>query len=361
MVFTAMDDNSIGAAINGSTGTPTNYYANPALGISIPSVSPVIKYFRIAYAKQAVSLNSASHPDIFYHGQILNCQNGFTINSGTTSQLRNVLFSSVQTNFNNLNEASLDVQNSTFSSSSNLTAVYTGSQQSTASFTNCLLVNVANLTNNLSLGSLTYQLNGNYNGVYNSPNVGSVQFTNSFCPFQTAGAGTFYLTNGCNFLNVGTTNIDPALLADLGSKTTYPPLLLSNITVSVNTTLNPQAQRESSSPSLGYHYDPIDYIVDSYAVTNCVLTIGNGTAIAADNNVGVEMLSGSSIVSIGTPVTPNWFVSWQCAQEQPMSSSGVSVIPEPSTIPPNGQFQFTKFAYPAGSGQPLYDASTLLV
>src|SRR6185295_346065 len=34
VIFTAKDDNTIGENISGSTGTPSGYYANPAIGFS---------------------------------------------------------------------------------------------------------------------------------------------------------------------------------------------------------------------------------------------------------------------------------------------------------------------------------------
>jgi hypothetical protein len=60
VVFTAKDDNTEGEIISGSTGTPTNYYANPAWSITAPSVTPTIANFRISHARQAVSLVAES-------------------------------------------------------------------------------------------------------------------------------------------------------------------------------------------------------------------------------------------------------------------------------------------------------------
>jgi hypothetical protein len=145
VIFTAVDDNSVGETISGSTGNPTNFYANPALQIIAPSPTPTISYFRIAYAQQAVSVDANSY--YFYHGQIVNCQNGFTVFSAT-AYLRNMLFGGVQTNLNNLAFVNIDVQNSTFSSSPCLTTVNSGYQSINPHFTNCLFVNVSNLTNN---------------------------------------------------------------------------------------------------------------------------------------------------------------------------------------------------------------------
>ena len=93
----------------------------------------------------------------------------------------------------------------------------------TLNFTNCIFANITALTNNPSPPSLMYQRLGLTNGFYSCPVFGAGQITNDPYPFQTVGAGNYYLTNGCNFLNQGTTNIDPVLLADLQTRTIYPP------------------------------------------------------------------------------------------------------------------------------------------
>ena len=233
VVFTAVDDNSVGESFG--SRDPSGYYANPALRITTSPNIPTISNFRIAYAQQAVSLLASS--GYFYNGQIVNCQNGFYV-SGMgqigSAYLRNVLFGNVQTDFNNLNACALDVQNSTFSGSSYLSKA---GQSVSVILTNCLLVNVTNLQS----ASTNYQVNGSSNGFYNSPEFGTGTVTSAFYPFQTVGAGSYYLTNGCNFFNQGTTNIDSTLLADIRTKTTYPPIVYSNVTISTNLTLVPKS------------------------------------------------------------------------------------------------------------------------
>src|SRR5208337_1970961 len=50
--------------------------------------------------------------------------------------------------------------------------------------------------------------------------------------------------------------------------TTYPPIVYSNVTISVSTTLAAQAQRDTDLPDLGYHYDPLDYAVSALTLAN---------------------------------------------------------------------------------------------
>jgi hypothetical protein len=358
VIFTAKDDNSVGNAISGSTGSPTNYYANPALNFLYYTPPISVSYFRIAYASQAISL--ANYPTAtFYHGQIVNCLNGITGSYGTMN-LRNLLFANVQTNFNNISVEGINAQNTTFSGSSYL--VQGVNEYTKPTLTNCILANVTNLTNS----GVYYGFSGAYNGFYNSPVFGTSQATNNFYPFQSVGAGNYYLTNGCAFTNAGTTSIDPTLLASLQQKTTYPPLLLTNQTVSTNTTLNPQAQRDTNAAlSLGYHYDPIDYIADLYAITNATLTVTNGTAIASYNETGIQLQNGSAIVSVGSPLYPNWFVRYSSVQEETNllggtnAANGLTVNAyDNGVVWPTGQYLFSKFACLAGGGFFFNDSGT---
>ncbi len=354
VIFTAKDDNSVGDSISGSTGSPTNYYANPALNFNSGAPTYSVSNFRIAWASQAISVGTFTTTSL-YHGQLVNCLNGITFSYGTMN-VRNLLFANVQTNFNNLDANNFSVQNSTFSGSA---CMIQGPDYDSPVFTNCILVNVTSLTN----GAVS-SFSGDHNGFYNSPSFGTNTKTNTFYPFKPIGAGNYYLTNGCAFTNAGTSSIDPTLLSNLQQKTTYPPLFLTNQTLSVNTNFNPQAQRDTnSSPTLGYHYDPIDYIADLYTVTNATLTLTNGVAIASYNEAGVQLQRGSKMVSTGSPLYPNWFVRYSSVQEQSVSlhgtnSGGVDVIPTYTSVMPNAQYQFTKFACPAGGGIHLYDYNT---
>ncbi|HLX69591.1 MAG TPA: LamG-like jellyroll fold domain-containing protein [Verrucomicrobiae bacterium] len=361
VVFTAKDDNSVGEAIGGSTGNPTNYYAATALSIVAPSGTPTITSFRIAYAQQAVLLSAASSS--FYNGQIVNCQNGFSGVNGASGNIRNVLFSAVQTNFNNLYASAFDVQNATFNSSAYLATINnTPYQNTTVNFENCIMANVTTIQSIFSYTNSGYfRVTGSYDGLYNCPAFGTSPATNTFYPFQAVGAGSYYLTNGCTFTNIGTPNIDSALLVALGQKTVYPPLVYSNQFFSANTNFTPQAPRDTTnSPSLGYHYDPIDYLMDYCTVSNATLTVTNGVVLASYNEAGIRLQNNAQIVSVGLPVAPNWFVRYSSVQEQPTSlsgspSGGVDLLPSYSSVMPSGQFRFTKFACPAGGGSHLYD------
>src|SRR5206468_6253483 len=163
--------------------------------------------------------------------------------------------------------------------------------------TNCLLVSVTNA------------------GSFSSNTVCS---TSSSSVFQSAGQGFHYLATNSIYRNVGTANINAALAKDLSKMTTYPPLLLSS-DFTVSTTLNPQAQRDTDTLDIGYHYDPLDYCWSGLNLTNSTLTLTNGVAVGNYGAKGTSMRTTSSkFVSEGTAVNLNRLVRYQTVQEQPV-------------------------------------------
>src|SRR5205814_5600258 len=94
--------------------------------------------------------------------------------------------------------------------------------------------------------------------------------------YASAGAGNFYLAPFSTNRGAGTTLVNPTLLAALKQKTSYPPVIYSNITISTNLILSPQAQRNTAAPDIGFLYDPIDYLTDVLAVTNSALIVAPG-------------------------------------------------------------------------------------
>ncbi len=333
VIFTAKDDNSVGSTISGSTGSPTNYYANPALSLTF---GVNFSNFRIAYAQQAIYGNSGYCTN--YNCQFVNCLNGVTP-SAVTFYMGNALFANVQTNFNNVFHGGATVQNATFASS---TCIGTLSSGGGVTLNNCILANVTSLGTSGLVG-------GNTNGFYNSPEFGAGNVTNTFYPFQSVGAGSYYLTNGCSFFNAGTTNIDPTLLTYLAQKTTYSPLLLTNQTISVNTNFSPQVQRDTnSSPTLGYHYDPIDYLVSNVTVS-ASLTLTNGVALGLMGSKSLTLQTNCNLYSEGTPLNLNQLVNYANVQEQPLNLGSGTLAQSGLGTNITASFWFTDFSMPAGS------------
>jgi len=360
VIFTSANDNTVGEIISGSIGNQS-FVESPMLqwgGYQPPSL--VLQCFRMSFFTTGLEFSSIINPIYIKDAQFDRGSVGLTDTGqgGVPNPFifENVLFENC-TSIEFAGYDELIAENCTFDNAS----YYGGTEYyNYLYFTNCIFVNS-------SVANAGLSVYGNYNGFYNSSGVyyyvfGSHCLTNTFNPIQTVGGGRCYLTNGCIFLNSGTTNIDPALLSDLATKTVYPPNTNTYVqtTISTATTISTNVARDNSStPSLGYHYDPIDYVVDELTVTNATLTVTNGAVLATYNEPGIQVENGGSIVSIGMPTAPNWFVRYQSVQDETNVFggtnvfSGISILATNGTA--NGTFQFSKFSVPENGGYHFYD------
>jgi hypothetical protein len=341
-IFTSMDDNSVGEAITGSTGNPTNTGAT-FLKMSFAGNPDVTAFrnLRFSYANYAIDYNSLGGPGPVEDCQFINCACAFFVEGGANAiKLYNDLFSQCDFALNvNLPVVAVNV-------TADQVGIFDDTGGPIPCLTNCIFTAVADPYSGANLDHCL--IVGSGSGVY-----------------QTIGAGSYYLSINSTNRNSGASNIDPSLLIDLHQKTTYPPIACSNVTISTNLTLGPQALRDTNtSPDLGYHYNPIDYLVDYFWVTNATLTIANGAVVAGYNDSDLLITDGSSIVSVGSPLQPNWFTRYSAVQEQPIALGG-GVIPGNTTMvnsyhatnAPSGYFRFTKFSCPAGGGYHLAHTS----
>jgi F5/8 type C domain-containing protein len=290
VVLTARDDPSVGESI-----TPTNalsgYYATTALFFDANAAtnSLTLQNLRVTHAQTAVAINGRTN-HVLSHVQLVNCANGISATNSDFS-LRNALFHNVLTNFNGSTSTGrvehLSADTATWLNKDIGTNLY---------LTNCLLVAVTN---------------------YGSFSSNSVS-TASGGVFQSVGQGFHYLATGSSYRNAGTTAINGTLASQLAKLTTFPPIeLTSDFTLS--TTLSPQAQRDTDTPDLGYHYDPLDYVWGSRNLTNSsTLTLTNGVAVAVHGVQGTQMRNSTKFFSEGTPENLNRLVRYQTVQEQPV-------------------------------------------
>jgi hypothetical protein len=344
VICTSIDDQSVGETIQGSAPFPTNYYANPALSVSLAG-SQDLTNLHIAYAKQAV-LTASTIALRLYDSQFVNCQNGVSV-SGGNAYLRNALFSNTKTNFTLPGGAAVDAQNVTFNTSAYLTSLAVTNGQ-TVSLVNCILANVTNL----APASPPFTPTGSYNGFYNSPQFGTAIFSTNSNPFQTVGAGAAYLVNGSTFRDVGTANIDSTLLNNLRGKTTYPPTLYSGQFITTNLTLSPLVPRDTNAPDLGAHYDPIDAAFQQVAVTNATLTVSPGTVIATAGPYGLGLQTGTRLICQGSVSNLIHIVRYNMAQEHADSTwnvIGPSIQGDwlGGGAAPQASFRFTDWSMPA--------------
>jgi hypothetical protein len=166
--------------------------------------------------------------------------------------------------------------------------------------------------------------------------------------FQSVGAGAFYLPTGSPYRDSGNTALSTNMQAILRKTTTYAPVELSG-TVSVPTTLSPQAQRDTDIPDLGYHYPPIDFLWGNLTIdNNTMLVLTNGVAIALHSTNATILNSGAQVISEGSPNNLNRLVRYKTVQEQPTiygtigTAATLFAIADAPSVKPEIHLRFTE-------------------
>src|SRR5205085_4130181 len=93
--------------------------------------------------------------------------------------------------------------------------------------------------------------------------------------------------------------------------------IVISVNFTQNTTLSPQAERDTDTPDLGYHYPALDWAVGGIVITNCTLTLTNGVAVAVYDLDGLKLRAGGKLISEGRPLQLNRLVRYNAVQEQP--------------------------------------------
>jgi hypothetical protein len=341
--FTAKDDNSVGETISGSTGTPSGYY-----GLTGLNFSGSLKYIRVAYLRTAFSVDTwYSNENRFSNIQIIHCGNAFNGADGAIVLVDNALISQVEQVAGGVCEWHFFGNHLTVHQADYFAWTVDDLFETTSDFhlTNSLLVGVNQLANNGSVQFFN-------NAVAQVPDGSGI--------FQSLGAGNYYLPTGSPYRDAGTTGIGTALQAELGQKTTWPPVSFDSM-VTVNTTLSPQAQRDTNAPDLGYHYEPIDYWA-SCIVSNATLTLTNGVVIGYYRNPGIWLVDGGTLVSQGTVTSRNRITYFNFVQEQPLVFDPyglwqvLPINPCHSDVSrnPEASLRFTTLTVPQGAYYALY-------
>jgi hypothetical protein len=301
-VFTAIDDDSVGEAISGSTGSPAGSYAFYALLFYNPASPVNLQDLRISYAIRGIG--------------IVYCSTGG--HAIRDSQICHVAYDAIFCS----SAVSCLVEN---------TLIYQAGDA--AFYDSNTTIGAAQLTidqaNRVLFGGSLYLTNSLLVQVTNAgtayTSVNNATNSSSAAVFQTVGAASHYLTNNSPYHQQGTANIDPGLLLDLATKTTYPPIVYSNITFSIATNFSPQAQRDTnSSPDLGYHYDPLDYVFGGVNVYSN-LTFTAGTA------VGYFELPGSGGAGYGISIFDNVVLALNGTASRPCTVARYSTVQEGGT------------------------------
>ena len=358
VIFTSMNDNTVGESVPGSTGNPTNYYPT-ALSLA---GNTSIQNVRILHAQYAIgAYGTLSLTNV----QMVNCQNGVLFDNGYQSlilYLRNVLMADLQTNINLTelfeNGVGISAQNVTFANTNTTFAPVVGAGSDTSwsmSLTNCILARATLVGNYLT---------ADYNGFYPADiGFGSHQFGTSSSPFQTVAGGNYYLANSSPFRGVGTNNIDPGLLADLQTTTTEPPNTnFVNQTITTNANLAPLGLANTNTPDLGYHYPILDYVFSQCRVdgaTGGSLTFKPGMAVGWYGH-GLSLTNSTQISFDGLVASPCYFVRCNTVQELDQSGDATGITSADPNNPSSVQANFTRFSA-AGDLAAFFDATPLFV
>ena len=286
-VLTARTDSSFGEYIGSS---PSGAYATIALDFDYNTSATLasLRNLRIAYAATALRFSGGTGHEI-RHLQIYNC--GTAANSvGGDYALRNVLAWNLTNAATASGAATGRWEHVTFDQVTNL------APSGVLCLTNCLLTGVVNT--NTFTGQANTVLSTS-NGVY-----------------QVVGGGKHYLAASSPYRDAGTTNINATLAAELKTRTTYAPVVLTNLATSV--TLTPVAGRDTDVPDQGFHYSPLDFWGCGVTLSNMTLLATNGVAIGVDfaSSSWGFICKSARIISQGSPLNFNHLVRAHCVQEQ---------------------------------------------
>lgn len=332
-VFTARDDDTVGEMISGSTHDPTQtHYGNPMVQATHDAEASSFTCFRFSYAATAIQYYYGSWVEAaLRHGQFVNCQYGVVNSYGDDTAniyAGNVLFFNVDHVFT-LPDYNIKGEHLTVDQAAYLCPwIY---------LNNSLIVGVAH--------------SFSYNG------AGNVVLSSSSGVFQTVGAGSHYLDD--NYRLQGSVNVNASLLADLKQRTTYPPTELGANFI-IDTVLGagsyPMVARDGCTPpEVGYHYDPLDYVVSGKTVS-AKLTLTSGVVLGTYGGAdirGLSLSAGGSLVSMGSPGHLNQVVRYNTVQEQATSawsSSSAGIGVEVANSSAQAQFRFTGWSVLGGSG-----------
>ena len=335
VVITGRDDGSLGEAIT-TNALSGGFYATVGLELdyNTSGLLYTLQNFRVSHAETAIKINGG-HGHVLRHCVVVHSGTAFSLQSASAS-IQNGLGYDVGIGFNGSGASSATgrLENVTITLNSN----FNNGGNCRMFLTNSLLVGVTNI--------------GSYSGIGNAESVNPAGI------FDAVGAGFAYLaaTNAV-WRDAGTTEITPALLADLKTRTTFAPIVITNVLVTQSTNLLPSVGRDTNGVELGFHYPAVDFAVNVLAATNATLYLSNGVSIMAFGDSGFWLKDNSALVSEGSPLAPNIISRFVAVQEQSTNWGGGSVNNNSEincynfmNSPPTAKLRFTEFYTMASSG-----------
>lgn len=348
-IFTALDDDTVGVMIPGSTGSPSGWYAEEALALHNGGE---LRYVHIRHARTGVRSMGGDYRIL--HSQFVRCQSGLVTDTGNF-YAGNLLMSRVWTNFAG--------------------SRYHGTVEHLTSDQADRVAEDPDFSYEASCGgqptSSLWLVNSIVRAATNGWGIPAVQSLQVACfsaaewPFVTAGAGDYYLPWDSSCLGAGSPLIGAGLAADLKALTTQPPLVLTNLSYSNQThpVWRPRALRDGGAPALGYHYTALDYLCSEVAIHNDTLNLARGTAVGLFGSHGFSLSGGGGVRSEGRAERLNRLLWYSAVQESPRKLHGIS--PASGAVAVSGAsgnsanhiaLKFTEFSG-QGARQPLFDAA----
>jgi hypothetical protein len=344
-IFTSKNDNTVGEAISGSTGSPAPGNATYLEIHGDGYYSPPVRNARFLFASNAISqVDFYNTLSPVWDCQFVQCGTAFRATPTYSSyplELHNVLFSKCGVLFA---DASGGMGQGVIGEQ--VTADQIGYLlYSSGYYGGCDVF----LTNSIltAVGPI-YPVTG-------STNLdSSLQQDTSTGIYQSVGAANYYLASG-TYQGQGNHYISPGMLAELANKTTYPPTVLTGGFVPGSVlTRNPLVVRDNTgTPDLGYHYDPLDYCWSGLNITYDLM-LTNGVAVGFYGSSGLN--GGSLLVSQGTPLILNHLGFYSAVQEQPLTwgtrlSANYLLNASPGTL----KMSFTDLSLAGVSAESLTD------
>jgi len=320
VIFTARDDDTVGARISGSTGTPFGYYAKVAYYVQMPGEAVQVRNVQVRYAKVALATYN-TYEDSFWHVQVVDCGGAFYANAPATRPVRveNALCVDLADYVFRSYHADWQGEHLTVDGASDL---FQNAAYSSLTLRNSLLVGIENL------GSYT-------------DGGGNFVFSDGGGIWEPAVSGGYYLPAGSQLRDQGVQTIDTNLWAELQQRTTSSAELLTG-TITNQMVLASRGLRDSGQPDVGYHYPIVDYVV-SNLVLQADLTLTNGVTVGFAGQYGLWLQDGGSVQSTGTPQGPNRIVNVLTVSELPQSGKPSTFITIYGTSAPvSVQMRFTE-------------------
>jgi hypothetical protein len=341
-ILTAASDDSVGETLDDSTGTPADYWQAFAFGTDDPITATNLQ---VRYATYGLNFGTQMASAEVANVQFLHCGNPIFAQNNTVA-LHNVLFYDA-TNALNGFDYIINLEHATINGCNRLSVDdWADDANDIINLTNSLLVDLASWTDATVTTNNTAITNG-ANQV-----------------FQSIVGGSSYLVANSPYRDAGSTNVSQAMLNILRNTTTYPPVVYSNATISTDTSFAPQAQRDTDTPDLGYHYDPLDYLFGN-ATADANLSFAPGTAAGwfrtVYNTVGIQLNDRKTVTFNGTEETPCAWVRYNTVQDAATDSylwgpGGVCGSAWPYiTNSPELVARFTLFSCLAADGQNYRD------